>query len=214
MINLGKREEEIEEIIRNRVFIGCFGTGDFPAGKKILQKLYFQHYPFLDDIEIKRLISYNYIVAESMEKEKNEDLICKLVTQLKNDMDKEPNYKENFTGKYLDMMSYYTDCKGIVLSKEELINYYDFSYNYWKKRYKSENKIEYYMWMQIVRFDKEKLLKNFPHILEIIKDIHSINNEQTLSTIKRMLNEVEKLDKQLYEKAIEITSKTSLMACI
>jgi hypothetical protein len=211
---LSKREEEIENTIRSEVFIGCFGTGNFRKGKVILRKLYGQYYPYLNNFETKRLILYNYIVAESMEEDKNEEILCKLIIQLKNDMDTEPNYKENFTGKYLDMMSYYTDCKGIKLSNKELLDYHDFSYNYWKNRYESDNDIECYMWMQIAKFDKEKLLKNFRNILEIIKDIHTINNKQTVSTEKRMLNEVKKLDEQLYTKALDIINEKIMINCI
>ena len=51
MIQLGKREEEIEDIIRRQVFKGCFGMGDFKKGKAILYKFYLQYYGKLDNFE-------------------------------------------------------------------------------------------------------------------------------------------------------------------
>jgi len=129
-------------------------------------------------------------------------------------MDNTPKYKEQYMGEYLDMMSYYTDCEGIEIPEKELIEFYDFSKEYWKKRYENSKSIDCYMWMQVAEFNKARLQKNFQIVLDMIKDIHSINNAKALSTIEQMLNDVKNLDEQLYNKAFEIVSSTELIACM
>jgi len=207
---MGHREEEIENTIRNEVFEKCFGLGDFKKGKDILYKYYLQYYGRLDNFETDRLILYNLIFSECMNKNRDEELVCKWVIQLKNDMDRQPNYKENCTGKYCDMLSYYCDMDSINISKEERLKYYNISYNYYKNLYDNCNSIDTYIRMINIEFSINKIQKNFLNILEIIRDIHKIKDKKATATLKQMLYSIEDMDKQLYNKAlkvIEITSK-------
>jgi hypothetical protein len=109
------------------------------------------------------------------------------------------------------MMSYYTDCEYIELSNEEKLNYYNLSYNYWKGRYEKTNDIKCYMWMKVADFNKARFQKNFQIVLETIRDLHSTNDERTLSTIKQMLRDVEVLDTEIYKEAYNIVYQNNLI---
>jgi hypothetical protein len=200
---VGKREDYIEEEVL-KVCENYFCKGNFIGGQKILQKLFYAHYDKLDNMITKRNLLYRLVVAER--RCKNENGVELYVRKLKEDMDNTPNYKEECMGDYLSMMSYYTDCEGIKLTIDELIEYYDFSYNYNKKVYELNNSIDSYIKMKIAIFNKARVQKNFHNILKIIEDIHNINDAKAISTLEQMLCDVKKIDKDLYNKALDITN--------
>jgi hypothetical protein len=211
---MGQREDMVEELVID-VINNCFCNGLFDKGRIILHKAFLQHYNYLDNMHTRRNLLYRLIVSERNSKEDYEKALEMHVRQLKKDMDNTLNYKEQNTSEYLDMMSYYTDCKYIHLSDEEKLNYYDLSYNFWKGRYKKTNNVKYYMWMKVAKFNKALFQKKFKIILEMVKDLHNTNDETTDSTIKQMLKDIEKLDKNLYDKAYKIVYiNNNLMNCI
>jgi len=200
---VGRREEEIEKIA-NDVCSQYFCTGLFEQGRKILQKLYLKEYYTLDDMVTKRHILYRLIVAERLSDKGTEEAVCKYVKQLKKDMDNTPNYKEKYKGHYIDMMSYYSDCEFIEMSNEELMNYYDYSFNYYKQLYEIDNSVTIYIRMVNMQFNISKLQKNFEIILNIIENLHNIPDEKATSTLKQMLCDIENMDKQLYNESLKI----------
>lgn len=187
---MGKREDEIENKIRNEVFVGCFGRGEFNKGKKILQKLYYQYYPILDTFETKRMILYNYIVGERLDTN-IEDIIKKCSEKLKNDMDNELNYKETNTKEYCMMLAYYCDTHKEELGKEELINIYTFSYNYYKK---AGLEID----MLNSKFNLALTEKKFEIVFEIIKDIHNSDDKIYQAVLSQMLNDLKNININKY----------------
>lgn len=210
---MGRREDMVEEIVED-VCNNYFPNGLFDKGRIILHKAFLQHYNYLDNMHIKRNLLYRLIVAERNSKGDYEKALEMHVRQLKEDMDNTPNYKKQNTSEYLDMMSYYTDSIYIKLSDEEKLNYYDLSYNFWKGRYQKTNDIKFYMWMKVAKFNKALFQKKFIIILDMIKDLHSTHDERTDSTLKQMLCDVEKLDKDLYKEAYKIVYVNNLMNCI
>ncbi|NFT08731.1 hypothetical protein FDF26_17070, partial [Clostridium botulinum] len=163
-----KLEEKIENEIRNKVFIGCFSARNEEKGKKILNRLYLQYYHSIENIDTKKIILYNLIYAERTTSN-NEKSIQKWVKELKYDMDKDINYKYKKTGDYCDMLSYYCDCN-LNISKEKLLQYYNFCYVYYKESYENEKTIENYIYMNNMNFNINKILKNFKKVLNVVKD--------------------------------------------
>jgi tetratricopeptide (TPR) repeat protein len=210
---MGKREKKVEKIV-NDVCTNCFCMGLFDKGREILQKLYLKDYNYLDNIHTRRDLLYRLIVAERRSEKGTEEAVKMYVKQLKYDMDNTPNYKEENLGEYLSMMSYYTDCKGIILNNDELIEYYDCSYKYNKKIYEINKSTDSYIKMKIAKFNKARLQKNFSIVLELVKDIHNINDSKAISTLEQMLCDIKELDNKLYKKAFELVNTVNFMACI
>ncbi|WP_252251185.1 hypothetical protein [Clostridium sp. VAP52] len=202
-------EEKIENEIRNKVFIGCFSVKNEEKGKKILKRLYLQFYHTLNNIETKRLILYNLIYAERRTTN-DEIIIQKWVRELKNDMDKVPNYKYEKTGDYCSMLSYYCDCK-LDISKEKLLQYYNFCYVYYKESYENEKTIENYIYMNNMNFNINKILKNFKKVLNVVKDLHNIENISLKAKVvlEQIIEDIKILDNSLYKEAINIIENMS-----
>jgi hypothetical protein len=211
---MGQREDEVENTIR-KVCTEYFYKDLFDKGTDILYKFYLKDYLYLDNINSKRDLLFHLIVGESRRKKPSEEAIEKYSIQLKNDMDNTPNYKVEHLGEYLSMMSYYTECKNIKISKEELLEYYDISIEYNKKQYelnkiKDERKtLNSFIKLKNAEFNKSMLLKNFNNILLIIEELHSLNEMKSISTMRQMLSSIEKLDDKLYKNAMDIIVNTS-----
>jgi hypothetical protein len=210
---VGRREDMVEKIVVD-VCNNCFCKGLFDKGREILLKAYLQNYSYLDNMHTRRNLLYRLVVAERNSKDDFEKALEMHVRQLKEDMDNTPNYKEENIAEYLDMMSYYTDCKYIKLSNKEKLDYYELSYNYWENKYKKTKDTKCYMWMKVAKFQKARFQKKFKIILEIVKDLHSTNDETTLSTINQMLSDIKELDEELYNKAHDIVYKNNLIVNI
>lgn len=204
-------EEKIENEIRNKVFIGCFSARNEKKGKKILNKLYLQHYHSIKNIDTKKLILYNLIYAERSTTN-NETVIQKYVKELKCDMDKTPNYKNKKTGDYCDMLSYYCDCN-LDISKEDLLKYYGFCYRYYKKLYKIDKKIQNFIYMNNMRFNISKIEKNFKKVLDVVKDLHNIEDVSIKAKVvlEQILEDIKRLDDTLYKASMNIIKNTVAM---
>jgi hypothetical protein len=155
MEQMGRRENEVELIIREEVFIKCFALNNkesIKRGRKILYRLYLQDYYKMDNMETKRLILYNLIYAER--KLGNEHAVAEYTIQLKKDMDNTLNYKNEYQDKYCDMLSYYCDCEYIKISKEESLKCYQYSYRYFKDIYNNiDNSTDIYIRMMNMKFN-------------------------------------------------------------
>jgi hypothetical protein len=204
MGSMGKREDEIEDIIRNKVFIGCFGRGEFKRGKEILRKLYFQYYPILDNFETRRMILYNYIVGERMDTN-IESVIKKYSEQLKNDMDNEPNYKEMNTKEYCMMLAYYCDTHKKELGDVELISIYTFSYEYYKK---IGSEID----MLNAKFNLALIKRDFKIVFEIIKGIHNSNDKIYKAVLSQILNDIKNTSNEIYEQSLKIINNSTKLS--
>jgi hypothetical protein len=210
---VGRREDKVEEVVID-VCNNCFCKDLFDKGRDILYKLYLANYNYLDNMHTKRNLLYRLIVAERRSNKGTEKGVEMYTRQLKYDMDNTPNYKQENTGEYLDMMSYYTDCEYIEITCEELLEYYDLSYNYYKTLYENDESTDSYIRMQISRFSKAKFQKDFLEVLNLVKDIHNINDEKAFSTIEQMLCDIKEMDENLYEEALNIVNTTNLLVCI
>jgi hypothetical protein len=208
---MGRRENEVESIIREQVFIKCFALNTREAiqrGRNMLFRLYLQDYYKMDNMETKRLILYNLIYAER--KLENEHAVAKYTIQLKKDMDNTLNYKKDYQDKYCDMLSYYCDCKYIEVSKEEILKYYKFAYKYFSEIYNNiDHSTDNYIRMINMKFNIAKNEKKFFQVLDIIKDLHSETNKKVQSTLEQMLCDIKNIDQQLYFKALTIIENTS-----
>lgn len=210
---MGQREDMIEREVRN-VCNNYFENQLFDKGRDILRKLYLANYDKLDNINTRYNLLYRLIVAERRCKKPNETAIAMYTIQLKNDMDNIPNYKEKFTGNYLNMMSYYVDCEDIKLSKEELLEYHNFNIEYWKKNYRIYKSNENYLWLKQSEFDKELFLKNFGKVLNIVENIHNVSDPQVPSIIKQLVEAIKKTDEELYINTLKIIDKVTNIVCI
>ena len=210
---MGKREDKVEEIVRD-VCNNYFYKGFFDKGREILRKVYLTDYNYLDNMHTKRDLLYRLIVAERRSKNGTEKGVEMYVIQLKQDMDNTLNYKDECASEYLDMMSYYTDCEYIKLTDEELLQYYKLSYDSYKKEYEKNKSVDSYIRMKIAKFAKAKFQKNFPDVLNLVRDIHKIKDEKAISTMEQMLCDIKELDKQLYEESLTIINSAILVAYI
>ncbi|WP_252241599.1 hypothetical protein [Clostridium sp. ZBS18] len=207
-------EDKIENEIRNKVFIGCFSRQNFDEGKAILYKYYLKYYTRLNHFETQRLILYNLIVAERMTTN-NDTAICNYVKQLKKDMDNIKNYKNEFTGSYCNMLSYYCDCKSINLKKDELLEYYKFSHEYYKSSYKENKDVINYIHMKNMEFNIYKVTKNFKKVLNIVRDLHKISHSIAKAVLKQILEDMKTLNIDLYKESVNIIENTSTnVGCI
>lgn len=205
---MGKREDNVEKIVID-VCTNYFCKGLFDKGRDILYKLYLSDYPYLDNMHTRRNLLYRLIVAERRSKKGTERGVEMYTRQLKNDMDNTPNYKEDYMGEYLDMMSYYAGCEYINLSDEEKFNHYKLSYNYYKRLYETNKSLDCYICMLVDQFNMDKIERNFQGILNIIKDLHNIKSSKADSTMEQMLCDVSNMDESLYEQVILMINENS-----
>jgi len=207
---MGVREDIVEEEV-HKICRDCFSNGKFSEGRVKLYKLYLRDYDKLNNMGTKYNLLYRLLYAEQMEKVKNPSAISKFVQQLKNDMDNTLNYKDNFTGNYCNMLSFYCDCEEIILEKGERLKYYNFIYEYYKDSYKFNSSIDTYIRMMISKFNIGRFQSNFPLVLEIIKDVHNVEDPKAKSTITQMLCDVKNMDKQLYIQALLIMNTSNVV---
>lgn len=215
---MGSREEEIDKEI-SMICLKYFTSeinGGFKEGRKKLYRLYLDEYSKLKNMLIKYNLLYKLIYAEYMieyvvGEKRNKQAIYQYIIQLKSDIDKHEHFKEDYTGEYCNILSVLCDCKEVKLSKEERLEYYDFSFNYYKKRYEKNNEEYDYIRMLNIKFNINKLKSNFVELLSIVKEIHIINDTKAKNTLTQMLNELKVIDVNLYNKAIKFIRENKMI---
>lgn len=196
---MGERDKRVKTMVRN-ICKEYFSIAKWEIGSKKLRKLYMIEYDKLEDMDVKYILLYKLIYSEYMQKHKN--TVYQYLLQLKNDMDNTPDYKEDFTGEYCNMLSVYCDCEEVEITKEERLEYYQFIYDYYKKIYEFNNSVDTYIRMINIKFNIERIQRNFYHLLKIAKEIHSIANPKAKSTLDQMLCEIKDIDTDLYRQTV------------
>jgi hypothetical protein len=204
------REKEIEKEI-NKICLEYFASkmnGGFKEGREKLYKLYLSEYSQLKDMLVKYTLLYKLIYAEYMiefiEGEKrNKQAIYKYIIQLKSDIDKDESFKKDHKGEYCNVLSAICDCEEIKLSKEKRLEYYYVSFNCYKQRYEKDNGEYDYIRMLNMKFNIDKLTNNFVELLQIVKEIHTINDTKAKDILTQMLDELKMIDKNIYNQAME-----------
>ncbi|WP_252225272.1 MULTISPECIES: hypothetical protein [unclassified Clostridium] len=194
-------DNSIEYIVKKKVIRDCFELDNIKKGRDLLYKLYLKEYHMISDIEQKRLILYNLIVAEKLLK--NNQAVKVYSEILKTDMDNVKNYNLLYTKQYCWMLSFFLDSHKEELSKNDLLNLYTFSYEYYKN-------IESDMDMLNAKFNIELINNNFNNVLEIIKNIHNKSNDKRYkSVLIQMLDDIKLINIVLYKKVLVLINNNN-----
>lgn len=188
----------IIKIIRQLVTEDIFKIWDTKGveyAKIELQKLYFKSYNELKDIEDKRLILWNLIVAC---RELGDMESVKIYTeQLKKDMDNTPKYKTTDKNWYARMLTAYRDSHENELTKDELIKINMFCYNAYRKYTNPDD--GNYMNMLVTKFNLTLSLKQYDMVFEVIRIVLHTNKKQHDNILYQMIEDVRKEDINLYK---------------
>lgn len=175
---------------------------DFISKEKaemMLRKMRLKELNKLKNVENIRLILHNLttiIIKRRIDIESAKTFSKELI----NILDNYPNYKDSQLNKerYCRALNNYTECYKNELTKEELIDIYEFCYNTYKNyTYKDEAE---YMEKVIAKFNLNLLKGNFILVLDSVEDvmIHN-NNSQYEETLQSFMKDIKEKNNALYK---------------
>lgn len=184
---------------------------DFVSRRKaqfMLQRLYFEVFNTLEDIEDQRLIIHN-LTTVTMQIEMNKDIRDRDMTQAKHYanitkklLDDCPNYLDEQTNKerYCRALNNYTECYKDELTKEGLKKIYAFHYETYKDYEYDEKHIDEYRENLISQYNLNMINKKFLEVLKIVKDflIHNVDTQYE-EAIQALIQEVKDTNVMLYQ---------------
>lgn len=176
--------------------------------KLMLQRLYFEKFNYLEDVEDQRLIIHN-LTTVTMQIENKKEIKDRDMTQAKHYakttkelLDNYPNYLNSQENKerYCRALNNYTECNKEELSKEELIKIYKFCFDTYKDY--NYNKINEYLEKIIAEFNLNLTSGNFNQVLIILENliIHNSTPEYE-EELKIFMNDIKNTSQELYVKA-------------
>jgi len=202
---MGNKRDISEEMLE------IYKVWDFVSRQKaqlMLQRLYFEEFNTLDDIEDQRLIIHNLTTITmqiEMTKEiKDRDMIqakhyANITKKLLDDC---PNYLDEQTNKerYCRALNNYTECYKDELTEKELKKIYAFHYETYKDYEYDEKHIDEYREKLISQYNLNMINKKFLEVLKIVKNflIHNTNTQYE-EAIQALLLEVKDINVMLYE---------------
>lgn len=127
--------------------------------------------------------------------------------QLKEDMDKIQGYTEKHLGDYVNMLSYYCDCKYIILSDTEKLELYSKSLAYYETLYEIDNSYDVLERLNNMKFNIHRIKKEYDQMIYILKEVNMISRIEAEAYVQQMLRDIKEIDASLYEKAIASITK-------
>lgn len=189
--------------------------------KLMLQRLYFEVFDDLEDVEDQRLIIHN-LTTVTIQIEMNKEIKDRDMTQAKHYaiitkklLDDYPNYLDEQTNKerYCRALNNYTECFKDRLTKEELEKIYVFHYETYKNYEYDEKHVDEYREKLISQYNLSMSNKNFFRVLETVKDFLIHNNDtQYEEAIQALLQEVKDINVMLYEQIISLIQENNIQA--
>jgi tetratricopeptide (TPR) repeat protein len=169
--------------------------------KDMLQKIYFQRFARLKNIEEQRIVLHNLttVIMQIREDMNSAKFYSKV---LKDILDNYPNYLNTQLNKerYCRALNNYTECYKEELSKEELIKIYKFCFDTYKD-YKY-NKINEYLEKIIAEFNLNLTSGNYNQVLIILENLIIHNNTpEYKEELKIFMNDIKNTNQELYIKA-------------
>jgi len=193
MKNEGTLIEEMEEI---------YYTWDYVSKEKardMLQKIYFQKFNRLKNIEEQRLVLHN-LTTVIMQIRKDMNSAKFYSKTLKEMLDNYPNYKSTQINKerYCKALNNYTECHKNELSKEELTKIYEYCYKTYEKY--DYTHIDEYIEKINALFNLSLTNQNFSIVLLVVEDliIHTAN-KQYEEILQNFINDIKKINNELYK---------------
>jgi hypothetical protein len=202
-----KLQRTIRELVTKDIFSKWEMFGEIEGAKyarKELRRLYFKYYPNLKEMEDRRLILWNLIVAcrELVELGLESMNTVKIYSeQLKKDMDNTPDYKITDKHWYASMLSAYRDSHIKEMTKEELIELNKFCYDSYKKF--SDPSEDRYIDMLVMKSNYYLSLEDYNTVLEVFESavlLHTKKGEYE-SILNQMLEEIRNENYELYSTA-------------
>lgn len=169
--------------------------------KDMLQKIYFQRFSRLKNIEEQRIVLHNLttVIMQIREDMNSAKFYSKV---LKDMLDNCPNYLSTQLNKerYCRALNNYTECYKEELSKEELIKIYKFCFDTYKDY--NYNKINEYLEKIIAEFNLNLTSGNFNQVLIILENLIIHNNTPEYEEeLKIFMNDIKNANQKLYMQA-------------
>ena len=189
--------------------------------KLMLQRLYFEKFNYLEDVEDQRLIIHN-LTTVTIQIENKKETKYRDMTQAKHYakatkelLDNCPNYLNNQENKerYCRALNNYTECFKNELTKKQLEEFYRFHYETYK-HYKYDKKcIDEYREKLISEYNLNIFFNNFTQVLNVVKDLVIHNNDsQYEEAIQAILQEVKDINVMLYQQIESMIQENNIQA--
>ena len=149
--------------IFNDEIMPLLNIGKYDLAEKKLKIMYLQNYSKLNDLEDKRLIAYNlsWLLAKQGRNEEAKHYLL----DLKNEMEQDKYYREEYENKYCDLLMLYLEVDQDI-TREEYYNSCKMLNDYYKKIHSKEHELITLCNIAIIENDIDKINKILIYLKE------------------------------------------------
>jgi uncharacterized UPF0160 family protein len=198
---MSKEEEMLIEEMETIYYI--WDNVSKPQAREMLRKIFFQCGNKFKSIECRRLVLHNLttIIMQILKDNGISDMseAKPYAKSLKDMLDTYPNYTNNQINKerYCKALNNYTVCFEDELTKDEIIEMYQFCYDTYKDY--EYNNIDKYMEKLIAKFNLYLAKGNFKIVFLVVEDLIIHNNTTEYDdTLKSFIKDIKNADISLY----------------
>jgi hypothetical protein len=164
-------------------------------------------YPELNKVSEKRLILHNLVCIER-EIDGDTNSAKQWSKELLDYLESEPEYIEINLEEYAKAINNYVETHKAELSKEELIERYEFCYNVYKDC-EYESNPNGYIEKRIAQFNLSLIQGNFNIVLEVFKDVLIHNNDSDYeTTLSGFITDIKNSNNNIYNQALLLKQNT------